>query len=205
MDQYSEDEVREALTPYHSRIRQVILDGFAEWLAVANCRSQKGFAPVLYPRTITNYVFDAIARNARTVFGADASVRVRDEAQTVKFCFGGVVIGRFKKGDDDHLGQNILTQAVIDFVDAQQTLPGLPPEVAKVEFIWAADELGTAIESVMVVARDGERMLWAYEIEDAAEGGIVIDFPAPSGPPEDDGQPLVAVKIKTTKENAEGE
>jgi hypothetical protein len=200
MDQFSEADVRAALTPYHGRIKGVIVRGFAEWLAVSECRSTKGYPPILYPRTITNYIFDAIARNARAEFGNDTSVRVLDESQTVKFCFGDVIIGRFKKGDDDHLGQNIPTQAALIFADAQQTLPGLPPEAAKVEFIWAANDIATQIESVMIVARDGDYVLWSYEIDDAEEGrgsGVII-FPAPSGPEDD--EPLVKPKVTLKKD-----
>ena len=202
MDQFSEDDVRAALAPYHARIRAVVVRGYIEWLAVSTFMANEGFGPVLYPRTATNHVFDAIARHARSEFGADTSVRVLDEAQTVKFCFGGVVIGRFKKGDEDHLGQNIETQAVIDFTDPQQTLPGFPPKAAKVEFVWAANDIGTEVQSVMVVARDGDRALWSYEIDDFGRGGAVVDFPAPIDP--DDDLPLVAPKVKTPKKDAEG-
>lgn len=202
MDQYSEADVREALSPYHARIKQAIVAGYAEWLAVSACRAETGFAPVLYQRTVTNYVFDAIARNARTIFGADPSVHVLDESQTVKFCFGQKVIGRFKKGNEDHLGQNIPTQAVLNFVDPQHTLPGFPPEAAKVEFVWASNDLGTEVEVVFVVARDGDRELWSYMIDEAGEDRGVINFPAPDDP--DDGDPLVKPKA-VPKHDVQGE
>ncbi|MCB9994239.1 MAG: hypothetical protein H6873_11355 [Hyphomicrobiaceae bacterium] len=204
MDQYSEAEVREALEPYHRRIRAIIKGGLDEWLSVAECRSSKGFAPPLYQRTVSNYIFDAVARNARTVFGEDPSVRVLDEAQTVKFCFSNVVIGRFKKGDDDHLGQNIRTQAVLDFICVEPNLPGLPPEAAKVEFTWSLDELGVMLDSVTVVARDGDHILWSYEISDAEEsGGAVVLFPTPPDEPDDE-EPLVRPKI-APRRDIEGE
>lgn len=202
MGEPSEDDIKKALAPYHARIRAAIVDGFAEWLAVNECRTAKGFGPVLYPRTITNYVFDAIARQARAVFSKDPTVHVHDESQTVKFCFGQTVIGRFKKGDEDNLGQNIVTQAVLDFIEAQATLPGLPPAAAKVEFVWSADDLGTGIQSVMVVARDGDQLLWAYEIE-AETGGDIVPLPPRVDP--DDDLPLVAPKVKKPDEDAKGE
>ncbi|MER9253967.1 hypothetical protein NKI59_19460 [Mesorhizobium sp. M0598] len=204
MDQYSESDVREALTPYHARIRAVIERGFAEWLSVSECRASKGFSPVLYPRTISNYVFDAIARYARTEFASDKSVRTLDESQTVKFCFDGKVIARFKKGDDDNLGQNILTLAVLDFIDPQMNLPGFPPEAAKVEFVWSANDIGTAVQSMLVVARNNDRVLWSYEIDDAGESSESSVIILPSSPPDDDG-PLVTPKIKTDDETAKGE
>jgi hypothetical protein len=146
---------------------------------------------------MANYVFDAIARNAQTTFGRDKSVHIRQEAQTIKFIFEGKVIVRFKKGDDDHLGKNIPTQAVLDYLDPQQTLPGFPPEAAKVEIVWSANDIGTAIEDVMVVARDGNKQLWSYRIEeDAGEAGesSVLPFPDPLDP--NDSSPLVVIKSR---------
>jgi hypothetical protein len=197
MDQFSEAEVTEALAPYHGRIMQAVVAGFKEWLVVADVRSKQGFSPILYPRTVTNYVFDAIARNARSMFGLDTTVRVFDESQTVKFCFNDKVIGRFKKGDEDNLGKNITTQAVLDFVGAQQVLPGLPPEAAKVEFLWAANDIGTYVERVMVVARDGDSLLWSYEIDVAADDTSVVHLHAPDGP--DSSSPLIKPKIASDK------
>lgn len=191
MNQYSEEDVREALSPYHGLIRQAVISGFNEWLAVSSCRTEKGFSAVLYPRTVTNYVFDAITRNARKVFGKDPSVRVIDEAQTAKYCFGAEVVGRFKKGDEDRLGQNIPTQAALDFASAQQPLPGMPPEAAKVEFVWVANDIGTEIESILVVARDGDTLLWSYEIDDAGTLGGIVPFPSGGDDEPDDDVPLV--------------
>ena len=202
MDHFSEQDVRTALAPYHNRIRSVVIDGFAEWLSVKECRVAKGFGPILYPRTATNYVFDAIVRNALAVFGPDSTVRILDQVQTAKFCFDGVVIGRFKKGDDDNLGQNIPTQAVLDFVCAQQSLPGLPPAAAKVEFIWTAGLLGAEIESVLVVARDADRLLWSYEIDSREPASGVTPLSLPIEP--DDETPLVSPKSKPSEKDAEG-
>lgn len=202
MDQYSEDDVRLALEPYHAKIRAVVVSGFDEWLSVVECRTAKGFSPVLYPRTITNYVFDAIARNALVTFGSDPTVRIIDQVQTVKFCFGDVVIGRFKKGGEDNLGQNIKTQAVLDFVDAQQSFPGLPPYAAKVEFVWSSDLLGSYIESVLVVARDGDHVLWSYEIDPDEPAYGAIPFPLPVAP--DDESPLVKPKSHPSEYETKG-
>jgi hypothetical protein len=73
-------------------------------------------------------VFDAIARNAIAEFGSDDSVHVKIEAQTVKFVFKGAVLARFKKGDENKLGQNVPTQAAMDFIDAQGISRVCPPK-----------------------------------------------------------------------------
>ena len=189
------EEVKNALEPYHNQIRQVVEDGYDEWQRVLGFRLASGYSPVLYSRTVANYVFDAIARNARSVFGNDGAVRIRQESQTIKFIFAGTVIVRFKKGDEDHLGKNILTQAIMDYLDPQQTLPGFPAEAAKVEIVWTPNEIGTAIDDVIVVARDGNTVLWSYSIGDAAdEAGDSSILPFPTGPVPDEFSPLVVVK-----------
>ena len=194
-----EETVKATLTKYHPRIRSVVLRAWAEWVAVSECRSAKGFATVLYPRTVANYVFDAIARYALDEFDGDLLVRVIVEAQTVKFCFEEKVIGRFKKGDEANLGQNHPTQAALDYVDPQMTLPGLPPEADKIEFIWIGNDLGTEINKVLVVARDKDRLIWEYEIDDPAEGTGAIPIPAPSTPPDGGDSPLVIPRRKDPK------
>ncbi len=166
MDRLSEQDVKDALSPFHPRISAIINRAYAEWLSMAECRVKNGYAPLLYPRTVTNNIFDAIAREAMAEFNDDPNVRVVPESQTVKFCFSNEVIARFKKADECNLGQNIPTQAALDFADAQQTLPGFPPEAVKVEFTWAANDIGTEIDRITVLARDHNSVLWSYEIID---------------------------------------
>lgn len=204
MSSMTRDEVRAALAPYHKQLHQVVDDGFQEWVTVSGFRLANGFSPVLYSRTVANYVFDAIARNARSVFGRDRTVRIHQEAQTIKFIFSGKIIARFKKGDEDHLGKNILTQAVMDYLDPQQTLPGFPPEAAKVEIAWKANDIGTGIEDVFVIARDGNTLLWSYSvIADADEGNDPTVLPFPIGPAPDDFSPLVVVKPRKIERESE--
>jgi hypothetical protein len=179
-------EVQDTLAPYHRRIRRVVERAWAEWRAVAAFRADQKFGPLMYSRTVANYVFDAIARIAVIEFADDASVHLEIETQTIKFFFKGTVFARFKKGDDSKLGQNVPTQAALAFVAADGIFPGLPPETSKVEFIWLANDIHTRLEHVLVVARDGDRLLWDYEIEPgepAAGAGTVVPFPQPPVPP----------------------
>jgi hypothetical protein len=180
------DAVRKALTPYHAKIHGCVTDGFAEWRDTQAYRISKGYAPNLYSRTNSNDIFDAILRRAIPVLGAEKKVFVKTEAQTAKFVIRGVV-ARFKKAGDDGLGCNIPTQAAMAFMDANRTLPGLPPETAKIELIWEPNAIWTKVERVLVVARDGDRLLWDYEIvADAGQGAITPLTPTgPHDEPED--------------------
>lgn len=185
--QFSEEEVREALQPYHDRICEVIERAYSEWVKTKRARTNMGFDAVLYSRTAANFIFDAVARNALREFGSDERVRVLNDPQTIKICFEDVVVARFKKGDEDHLGQNHPTQAVMDFLSPQAELPGLPPSAAKVEILYAADEVVDQISSVVVAARDGDELLWHYRIETRASDSRIVHLPHPSdlGPQHD--------------------
>lgn len=203
----TKSEVLEILSPYHTRIRAVVDKAWEEWRSVDIHRTANGFGPILYPRTMANFMFDAIARNAHVEFGPDASIHVKVEPQTIKFFYGGRVVARFKKGNGNKLGQNILTQAVLAFTSQEAVLPDLPPETIKVEFIWLPNELGTQVDSVHVVARHKNSLLWSYEVKAGKAGEVVPLFP--DTPDDDSGVgtgDLVRPKPSRIKaDNQEGE
>ena len=80
-------DVQLVLKDYHRRIRSVVERAWTEWRAVASFRAEQNYSPLMYSRTVANYVFDAIARIAVSEFAGDAAVHVKVEAQTVKFFF----------------------------------------------------------------------------------------------------------------------
>jgi hypothetical protein len=199
-------DVQNILAPYHQRIRRVVERAWAEWCAVAAFRAEQKFGALMYSRTVANYVFDAIARIAVNEFAADPAVNLEIEAQTIKFFFKGSLLARFKKGDDSKLGQNIPTQAALAFAAVDGLLPGMPPEIAKVEFIWLANEIHTRLEHVLVVARDGDRLLWDYEIEAEEGSGSIIPFrQPPSAPLPPANEELVKPRTPDVKKSEEKE
>jgi hypothetical protein len=206
MSQYTQDEVSRKLAPYHARIHDVVRRGYEEWVAVKQFMASSGHGSVLYPRTIANHVFDAVVRQALDEFGDDPDIRVVDESQTVKFCFGDVVLARFKKGDEDNLGQNQPTQAVMDFVSAQNEFPGLPPSATKIEILYAVNAVEDHIKQVVVAARDGSTRLWYYELEGDQEPNSIVSFPQPLPPAdEDDGDEKIVVIRKQKDDTSENE
>ena len=205
MDQYSEHDVRQQLEPYHDRIRQVIERGHSEWVAVKQFMINSGYGSVRYPRTIANFVFDAVVRHAITEFGNDDNIRTIEEAQTVKFCFGDTVLMRFKKGDEDNLGQNLLTQAVIDFIFVQTNLPGLAPKAAKIEVLYSASDIDDSIERVVVAARDGDQLLWHYRLDkDGEADGAIPLIPSTTPRNEDTDEMPIIVPRKRDIANDQG-
>lgn len=167
------DEVFTLLEEFHPRIRAVVERAWQEWMEYEH----KGRL-IFMPRFRAVFVFDAIARNAILEFVDDAKIRVKVEKQTVKFLFNDQVFTRFKKGNGRGLGDNIETQAVLDFIDPNRTIPGLLPEIMKVEFCYALDELGVGLNDVSVVARNKALRVWSYPIGRSQSSGGVLPFPS---------------------------
>jgi hypothetical protein len=195
----TKDEARAALGPYHRLIRGVVDDAWSEWRKVQDLRANAGIDPEIYDRTKSNSIFDAIARRGILRLAAEDAIRVEIESQTFKFFVKGIA-ARFKKGGDDKLGCNWPTQAALAFMEADGVLPGMPPETGKVEIIWLPNEIWTKIDRVLVVARDGDRLIWEYEIE-AEAGGVIVALPSPTEPPDIDD--LVKPKPQPTEETEE--
>ena len=198
----TQDEVRAVLEPYHDVIRQVIDDSWDEWRMVHAFRLEAKLPPVLYHRTISNYVFDAIARRAIPAFAAKPLVNVKVEAQTFKLQFRGLC-ARFKKGGADNLGCNIPTEAALAFMETDGLLPGMPPETMKVEIIWLPNDIWTQIDRVLIVARDGDELLWEYEVERPAGAKLYV-VPTPTPPSDPDGHDLVKPKTTPAEKPSEG-
>ena len=178
------EDVYSVLEPYHAKIRNVVTDAWDEWRKVVQLRADNDLPPVLYSRTVSNDVFDAIARFGIAAFNEEPGVNLKIEKQTFKLFFRGRVCARYKRGDDNNLGQNIPTQMALALQDPEAELPELPPHTFKVEIIWLANELNTRLELVLIVARDGDRQLWKYEIDDVAgSSGELLPFAPPPTPP----------------------
>lgn len=185
----SEADVRKAIEPHQVVFWSIFDTALAEWIAHSNWRSETRLEPILYSRTRANYIFDAIARAGRRMFADTESVVVIEEAQSLKFCFSDVAVVRLKKCGPNGVGQNIPTQAVLDFHNPQKTLPGLPPEAAKVEVVWQADELGMTIEKLIVNSRRGNNVIWAFELDRPVSAAQIV--PLPTQVDIDDDGPLI--------------
>lgn len=162
-------DVKTILKDFEDRIRAIVDLAWKEWLAIPD-RSRF----VFMRRVRATLVFDFIARNAIAEFDGDPNIHVIVKSrQTVHFLFKDVVLVRFKLGNSKGVGSNIETQAVLDFVDPQGVIPGLVPEIMKVEVCYSPDDLGMELREVAVVARNRRRRIWAYQIERGDSAAIV--------------------------------
>lgn len=163
----TKDETIAVTSQYHDLIYSIVREAWDEWLIVKAFRAKENFGPVMYNRLIANYIFDAIARRAIPAFHGKKNVTIKNEAQTFKLLFGGLC-ARFKKGDENNLAMNIPTFAALAFENANYSIPGLPAETAKLDVIWRPNELWTDLDKVLLVSRDGDAILWEYEIQPPA-------------------------------------
>jgi len=187
------DDVKEILEDFELRMREVLEGAWDEWLEMP----KRG---VLSPRSRASVVFDFIKQRALAEFDGDPNIRVLPKGQTVKFLFKNRVLVRFKKANASGVGSNIETQAVIEFVDPQLVIPGLLPDIYRIEVCYHLDKFATRIDALAVTARERNRKVWSYELRRPAdaEAGVVV-FPSPVGggptPPE--------VRIKKPDEKPE--
>jgi hypothetical protein len=167
-----ESEVKSVLEDFHDRIRLIVDGAWSEW----NEFPGRGKL-VFEPRARAVLVFDYIPRRAIEQFDGDKSIRVLVKKQTIQFLFKDRVLLRFKKGNAKGMGSNIRTQAVLDFIDPQRIIPGLVPEIMKVEVCYSVDDLGVNLDEVEVIARDDTSRIWAYPLDPSGPAASVIPFP----------------------------
>jgi hypothetical protein len=130
----------------------------------------------LYRRTRATLIHNYMMNLARPVFADDADIYQVEKQETIFFVANQRLVFRFKKGDDIGLSRNIETQASLAFNDPQQTLPELP-DVGRVDIAYVLNPLETLIDRVLVVARDGDRVVWSYPI--FPRPADILPFPTP--------------------------
>jgi hypothetical protein len=168
----NKEDVQILLSEFEERIRCIVDAAWQEWQEFPD----KG-KYIFLPRLRAVVVFDAIARLSQLEFVDDPNIHVIVKKQTIQFLFHKQVLLRFKKGNSKGVGSNIETQAVLDFIDPQRTIPGLIPDIMKVEVCYRHDELGITLDEVAVVARDRRKRIWSYPLDRATPSAEVTPLP----------------------------
>jgi hypothetical protein len=171
-----ENIVRGILRSYEDAIFKAVHGAWSDW------RELPLGGKLLFPgRTRACLVHDFMVQRAIAAWTGDSAVRVIRRDETAKFVVVDQVLLRFKKADDRGLGSNIPTQASLGFIGQQHDLPGIP-NVHKVEVVYALNRLQTQIDRVVVVARDGDALLWDYAIAPATTAEVISLPVLPSEP-----------------------
>jgi hypothetical protein len=174
-----EAEVKDALKGFEAQILGAVRRAWSDDWMKSPHRAQ-----IRYPRTRANLMYDFMVHRAIAAFDGNRDVHVIHQDETAKFLFRQKVLVRLKKGDENFLGSNIGTQAVLAFTDPQASIPGLP-DVQKVDVVYILNDLKTAVDRVVVTARDNDIRVWSYDLDDG-KVPVILPLPVPSVPPEGD-------------------
>ena len=166
------DDVKQILEAREMPITGIVLDAWDRWW-------KNPERLTLYRRTRATLVHNYMMNLGRA--GFDVGVRPIEKQETIYFVVDQKLVFRFKKGDDIGLSSNIDTQAALAFNDPQQTLPELP-DVGRVDIAYVLNPFETLIDRILVVARDGDRVVWSYPIY-PRETEVFLPIPLPVRPP----------------------
>lgn len=163
------DDVKQLLETREQSINDIVLAAWDRWWANPE-------RPSLYRRTRATLVHNHMMNLARPALACDTGIYQIEKQETIFFIAEQRLVFRFKKGDDIGLSSNIETQAALAFNDPQQTLPELP-EVGRVDIVYVLNVLETLVDRILVVARDGDRVIWSYPI--FPRPADILPFPTP--------------------------
>ena len=171
-----EDCVQPIITQHSERIVAAVLGAWDDWLTsphpgIWRCK-----------RSRANFVWEQIIERAHLAFNGLPGVRIIGSNETFKFLLDDQVLFRFKKGDESGLSANVSTQLSLAFHDHDKDLLGLP-EVQRVDIVYQLNQLETDITDVIVVARDGDLVVWFYSLLNSVAAVTPLPMLAPSGEP----------------------
>ncbi len=135
-----------------------------------------------WARTRAGMVFERLADRLQEAFSGDPGVKFHFGDETLKMVFDNSIVARCKKANANEVGDNIPTQAEADFVDAPSEIPGLGG-LKKVEIVYVLNRIQTAVERVVIHARDGGMRLWVWTIGRGSPGAEIIPFDLPPRSP----------------------
>lgn len=139
----------------------IVCGGWDDWMEI-NAKS-----PIRSLRTRACIVWDKTTQRALDVLPEKHNVISNECNNTILFQIQDILF-RFKKGNEKGISSNIQTRRAIDFHDhgVQFSLfPGTKFDSPKrIEIVYTINELGTKVDKVMVVARNGKSVIWNYEL-----------------------------------------
>lgn len=166
--------VEPVLEPLEDNILGIYAGAWSDWKEDAHCGVFR------YKRTRADLVHEHAIRRALEVFSGANDVRPIPGQETCHFLCGDRVMFRLKKGDDDGRTSNIQTELALAYHDPQSTLFELP-QVHRVDVAYVLNSLETEIAKILVVGRNGQRILWSYDIM-ARKGSADLAPPLPMQP-----------------------
>lgn len=171
------------LRPLYGDLVSLVQRAHSDWMQGPFARTMQD------PKVRANVIWNQFLYYAKAHFEGSGLVRVENKANCQGLLVGTSFFVRMKKGTSQLLSRNYPTQAALDFNDASVDLFD---GVARLELIYTLDDLGTAIDKVVLAQRHRSKILWAIDLLGGAEdhGQTVISLPVA---PVDGGTPAERV------------
>lgn len=173
------DEARAIISPEREdAIFHAFMRAWEDWQTLPDRTKFSRWA-----RTRAGMVFERLAGRLQEAFQDDAGVKFHFDNETLKIVFDNAIVARCKKANANEVGDNIQTRAESEFTDAPSEIPGLGG-LKKIEIVYILNKFETAIERVVIHARDGGMRLWVWTLGRGAPSAEIIpfDLPTPRGP-----------------------
>jgi len=155
----SEDVVRKALKPLETVLVSSFRRAWKDWRTAGLSHWRK--------RGRANYVWEQAAHYAAIALTRRDEVKVLLQNESYHFLVGDSLAFRLKKADSLGFTSNYPTPQALAFHDPQMPLTGVPVE-QRVEVTYTLNRAETAIQDVLVVARQIDRVVWTYSLLDSA-------------------------------------
>lgn len=184
----SQLEVENRLAAYYPAIKDIIFGAWSDWLSSPH----QGVWSCNRSRAV--FVWEQMIIRAKKKFADDPRVEILRKNESYVFLVDGLFLFRFKKSDVQGYTRNYPTQSALDFHDPQEELPGLP-KVSRFDLGYVLNNLQTAVEDILLVARVRDSVRWTVSVLERLEGSNVVTLaPAQAVAPPATSKPLVRVK-----------
>jgi hypothetical protein len=187
--------VQAALTPLEPVLTRALTRAWDDWMAADLHHWRK--------RGRANFVWEQAAHYAAIDLNEDPRVSILVKNESYHFLVDDRVAFRLKKADHSGYTRNYPTQEALAFHDPQMPLTGVPAE-QRVEVTYTLNTAETDLNDIVVVARDGDKVLWTYSLlrDDSVASLPVAQPEAPAQQP-DVAKPTGLVRAKGRKNNVD--
>ncbi|KQZ38953.1 hypothetical protein [Massilia sp. Root1485] len=163
-----------AIRPFADRFVEVVQSSFKDWLEgpYASQMQTKAFR--------AQVVSNQMRANAKRIFDGMDGIRVESVPHYTGLLVGRDLFIRMKKADKKLLSRNYPTQNALAFVDQDRDLLG---GLARLELVYQLNDVGTAIERIVLLQRQKQSVVWMIDLFGASPmAQNVLPFaPEPAG------------------------
>lgn len=165
-----ETRCRTVLAPYASILWRI---PHVAWARLATIPDRAVFSATTRANVVSSFMIDA-ARELLLPVGRVAEIP--NHVSTV-FMVEDEVVVRFKHLDNDGFSHNYPTDRAQRYNSCVATLPGISASAMRVDLGYKLNTLETAIDSVLVSRRSGQRIQWSYELTPEGASTLPIQIP----------------------------